>query len=189
MRSAGGRGRWDRIGAVGVAVVVIGVGTFACFDVASRQAEDAASIDARLRDVGRTAEALVRLDERSTDDLLGALRIDLRSHALSGSRKNDAGVDGEGSGTGLPDEDVTRKIAATLHRALADSPTMTALELWTAEADGVSRIRVERGSRSAVRDQSGTTKREERVDVFGIQKDDPAPASIPIRPQEVLQVA
>ena len=32
-------------------------------------------------------------------------------------------------------------------------------------------------------------KREERVDVFGIQKDDPAPASIPIRPQEVLQVA
>lgn len=32
-------------------------------------------------------------------------------------------------------------------------------------------------------------KREERVEVFGVQKDDPAPASIPIRPQQVLQVA
>ncbi|MEO8358873.1 MAG: TonB-dependent receptor [Vicinamibacteria bacterium] len=32
-------------------------------------------------------------------------------------------------------------------------------------------------------------KREERVDVFGIQKDDPAPASIPLRAQQVLQVA
>lgn len=32
-------------------------------------------------------------------------------------------------------------------------------------------------------------KREESVDVFGIQKDDPAPASIPLRPQQVLQVA
>jgi len=31
--------------------------------------------------------------------------------------------------------------------------------------------------------------REERVEVFGVQKDDPAPASIPMRPQEVLQVA
>ncbi|MBK5255107.1 MAG: TonB-dependent receptor, partial [Vicinamibacteria bacterium] len=32
-------------------------------------------------------------------------------------------------------------------------------------------------------------KREERVEVFGVQNDDPAPASIPIRPQQVLQVA
>lgn len=32
-------------------------------------------------------------------------------------------------------------------------------------------------------------KREERVEVFDVQKDDPAPASIPIRPQQVLQVA
>lgn len=32
-------------------------------------------------------------------------------------------------------------------------------------------------------------KREESVEVFGVQKDDPAPASIPIRPQQVLQVA
>ena len=32
-------------------------------------------------------------------------------------------------------------------------------------------------------------KREERVEVFGAPKDDPAPASIPIRPQQVLQVA
>ena len=32
-------------------------------------------------------------------------------------------------------------------------------------------------------------KREERVDVFGASKDDPAPASIPLRPQQVLQVA
>jgi outer membrane receptor for ferrienterochelin and colicin len=32
-------------------------------------------------------------------------------------------------------------------------------------------------------------KREERVEVFGVQKDDPAPASIPLRPQQVLQVA
>jgi outer membrane receptor for ferrienterochelin and colicin len=31
--------------------------------------------------------------------------------------------------------------------------------------------------------------REESVDVFGVHKDDPAPASIPLRPQEVLQVA
>ncbi|MBX7185584.1 MAG: TonB-dependent receptor [Vicinamibacteria bacterium] len=32
-------------------------------------------------------------------------------------------------------------------------------------------------------------KREERVEVFDVQKDDPAPASIPIRPEQVLQVA
>lgn len=32
-------------------------------------------------------------------------------------------------------------------------------------------------------------RREEVVEVFGVQKDDPAPASIPIRPQQVLQVA
>lgn len=31
--------------------------------------------------------------------------------------------------------------------------------------------------------------RQERVEVFGVQKDDPAPASIPVRPQQVLQVA
>lgn len=31
--------------------------------------------------------------------------------------------------------------------------------------------------------------REERVEVFGVPKDDPAPASIPIAPQQVLQVA
>ena len=32
-------------------------------------------------------------------------------------------------------------------------------------------------------------RREERVEVFGVPEDDPAPASIPIRPQQVLQVA
>lgn len=32
-------------------------------------------------------------------------------------------------------------------------------------------------------------RREEVVEVFGAQKDDPAPASIPVRPQQVLQVA
>ncbi len=32
-------------------------------------------------------------------------------------------------------------------------------------------------------------KREELVEVFSVQKDDPSPASIPVRPQQVLQVA
>ncbi len=32
-------------------------------------------------------------------------------------------------------------------------------------------------------------RREEIVEVFGVQEDDPSPASIPIRPQQVLQVA
>lgn len=32
-------------------------------------------------------------------------------------------------------------------------------------------------------------RRDERVEVFGVQRDDPAPASIPLRPAQVLQVA
>jgi len=146
-----GRGRLALIAIVLLAW--LGLAGWAALDV-GRQAERTRETRVEsLESVARTANLLFQSEEDAIDGVLSRLRLEFRAQGAWNPDQPSAPIEGKTAPAVVPIDE--RRLRGLMHRAIADSELLGALDLVIAGHDGLSIRRVERdGTKSRSREWS-----------------------------------